>query len=344
MASEYQKAGVNIQNGNAAVNDIKSLAKATQGPSVLSGIGGFGAEYDLASSLKKFKHPVLVSGTDGVGTKLLLAIKGDLHTTVGIDLVAMSANDILAQGADPLFFLDYIAVGKLKPQQIKKIVKGVADGCQQAHLALIGGEMAEMPGLYNHRDYDLSGFAVGIGDRDGLLGVQNVQERDDLIGLASTGIHSNGYSLVRKVIRDAHLDLNRTYPGFKQSLLKTLLTPTELYYNSVMPLINHHWIHAIANITGGGIAGNLCRVIPTGLTAQISRNAWQVPQIFRFLQKEGNLAQSDLDEVFNQGIGMILVVPHEKVDAVKEALTAKQQRFYELGKVVKRHEHAVEVK
>ncbi|MHA8110968.1 phosphoribosylformylglycinamidine cyclo-ligase [Lactobacillaceae bacterium Melli_B4] len=342
MADQYKEAGVDINNGAKAVDQIKSIVKATQDANVIGGIGGFGAEYSLKDSFAKFDNPVLVSGTDGVGTKLLLAIQANIHNTIGIDLVAMCANDILAQGAQPLFFLDYVGVGELKPDQMKVIVSGVADGCKQAGLSLIGGEMAEMPGIYTNGDYDLSGFAVGIGDKDKLLGADKVKDGDVLLGLASSGVHSNGFSLVRKIINDADLDLNKTYPGFDQPLIQALLAPTKLYYHAVNPSIQANLIHSIAHITGGGIADNLSRSIPDNLTAQIDRSTWQVPTLFQSLQTWGHLDTADMDQVFNQGIGMVLVVPAEHVAEVEQNLTAKDQPYYQIGKVVKRNADTVE--
>ncbi|MEJ6400466.1 phosphoribosylformylglycinamidine cyclo-ligase [Nicoliella lavandulae] len=344
MADQYKEAGVDIESGAKAVDQIKSIVKATQDANVIGGIGGFGAEYSLKDSFAKFKNPVLISGTDGVGTKLLLAIQANVHDTIGIDLVAMCANDILAQGAEPLFFLDYVGIGKLNPDQMKSIVQGVADGCKQAGLSLIGGEMAEMPGIYTNGDYDLSGFAVGIGDKDQLLGADKVQAGDVLIGLASSGVHSNGFSLVRKIIKDAELDLNKIYPGFDQPLINALLAPTKLYYHAVNPSIEANLIHSIAHITGGGIADNLARSIPDHLTAEIDRSAWQVPQLFKSLQEWGHLDTADMDQVFNQGIGMVLVVPKANVAAVKANLDAQSQAYYQIGKVVKRDGAAVNIK
>jgi phosphoribosylformylglycinamidine cyclo-ligase len=344
VSNQYQEAGVNIAKGEQAVQDIKGMVASTYDQSVVSGLGGFGAMYSLQSHFAKYDQPVLVSGTDGVGTKLMLAIQANRHSTIGVDLVAMCANDILAQGAHPLFFLDYIGIGKLRPQEIKEIVSGVVMGCKQAGLSLIGGEMAEMPGIYTDKDYDLSGFAVGIGDRTQMLGAHKVQEGDILLGLASSGIHSNGYSLVRKIIADANLDLNQIYEGLDQPLIDELLTPTRLYYHYIKGIIEAGTAHAIANITGGGIADNLSRVIPEHLTAQINRHAWTLPPIFQRLQEWGNLDQNDMDQVFNQGIGMILVIPADYLEAVTVYLKEAGQTYYELGKVVARHERAVEIK
>lgn len=342
--NQYKEAGVDIESGEKAVNSIKDMVASTYDQSVVDGLGGFGAMYSLQSHFTKYDDPVLISGTDGVGTKLMLAIQAKCHTTIGIDLVAMCANDILAQGAKPLFFLDYIGIGKLLPEEVKEIVSGVVMGCKQAGLSLIGGEMAEMPGIYKQDDYDLSGFAVGIADKKRLLGAQNVKNGDKLIGLKSSGIHSNGYSLVRKIIKDAKLDLNATYQGLSQPLIDELLIPTRLYYHYVKGIVESGAIHAIANITGGGIADNLSRVIPNDLTAKIDRSSWTVPNIFKCLKDWGNLDQSDMDLVFNQGIGMVLVAPEEYVQAVTNYLSDNGLEYFEIGEVVKREQQAVEIR
>lgn len=342
LTSQYEEAGVNIHAGETAVEDIKRIVKQTQDANVLSGLGGFGAEYELTSALKGVAEPVLISGTDGVGTKLMLAVEANKHDTIGIDLVAMCANDVLAQGARPLFFLDYIGVGQLDPQRVTTIVKGIAHGCQLAGLSLIGGEMAEMPGIYRNQDYDLSGFAVGMADKSRLLGSQNVQDGDQLIGLKSTGVHSNGFSLVRKIIDDAQLSLTKVYPGLTQPLSDELLTPTKLYYNEVYPLIQAGELHAAANITGGGLADNLGRMIPDNLTAMIDPHSWQVPTIFNILQDAGHVSDSEMQQVFNMGIGMVLVVSQTNLKSVQENLAKQQADFQTIGEVVKRREHAVE--
>lgn len=343
MADQYKKAGVDVANGEKAVTSIKNMVASTYDQSVVDDIGGFGALYSLQSHFAKYDNPVLVSGTDGVGTKLMLAIQANRHDTIGVDLVAMCANDILAQGAKPLFFLDYIGIGKLLPEQVKEIVSGVVMGCKQAGLSLIGGEMAEMPGIYKIGDYDLSGFAVGIADKKRLLKAENVKSGDLLIGLKSSGIHSNGFSLVRKIIEDAKLDLNKQYAGLDRPLIDELLTPTHLYYHYIKGIVESGALHAIANITGGGIADNLSRVIPDHLTAVISRRTWEVPTIFKKLQEWGNLDQSDMDLVFNQGIGMILVVPREYEQAVTDYLSDAGQEYFEIGEVIERDKQAVQL-
>ncbi|WP_167387275.1 phosphoribosylformylglycinamidine cyclo-ligase [Apilactobacillus quenuiae] len=341
MSNQYQSSGVNISNGQKAVKSIGQMVQNTQDANVLAGVGGFGAEYSLKNEVSEIKNPVLISGTDGVGTKLMLAIETNKHTTIGIDLVAMCANDILAQGAKPLFFLDYLGIGDLKPEKVKQIISGIASGCEQAGLSLIGGEMAEMPGIYKSDDYDLSGFAVGIANHDKLLGPNRVQEGDVLLGLPSSGIHSNGYSLVRKIVNDNELDLNAKYSGLDGTLIDNLLKPTKLYYKSVYPLIESNLINAAAHITGGGIVDNLARSIPNKLTADVKRNSWPVPAIFNFLKLHGKLDQSDMDEVFNQGIGMVLIVSPDKLKRVINDLKLKNEAFYEIGKVVNRDEQAV---
>ncbi|WP_203650806.1 phosphoribosylformylglycinamidine cyclo-ligase [Secundilactobacillus yichangensis] len=342
MTSQYEQAGVNIHAGEEAVSEIKQVVSQTHDSNVLSGLGGFGAEYELTSELGHLNQPVLISGTDGVGTKLLLAIEADNHATIGIDLVAMCANDVLAQGAKPLFFLDYIGLGELEPDKVMTIVKGIAAGCRQAGLSLIGGEMAEMPGIYRSKDYDLSGFAVGIADKAQLLGSMKVQEGDVLLGLASSGVHSNGYSLVRKIIADAKLDLKKVYPGLSQPLIDELLTPTTLYYQSVYPLVQANDLHAMAHITGGGLADNLGRMIPAGLTALVNPNSWEVPAIFNLLQDAGDVSLTEMRQVFNMGIGMVLVVSQQNVDKVRSTLNQQKMATQTIGKVVKRREQPVQ--
>lgn len=342
MASRYEEAGVNIQAGEAAVQDIKKIVNQTHDENVLHGLGGFGAEYELTGLMGQYHQPVLISGTDGVGTKLMLAIAADKHETIGIDLVAMCANDVLSQGAKPLFFLDYLGLGSLDPQRVTTIVNGIAEGCRQAGLSLIGGEMAEMPGIYKNGDYDLSGFAVGLADKDALLGAEKVRVGDVLIGLSSSGIHSNGYSLVRKIVADAQLDLNCTYPTLTQPLIDELLTPTTLYYQSVYPLVQAGQLHAAANITGGGLADNLGRMIPSDLTAEIDATSWQVPAIFKFLQNQGQIMETEMRQVFNMGVGMVLVIPATEVEHVTTTLTQQTTPFQVIGKVVNRREQPVE--
>ncbi|KRK49101.1 phosphoribosylformylglycinamidine cyclo-ligase [Secundilactobacillus kimchicus] len=340
MKHGYEEAGVNIAAGEQAVSEIKEMVKTTHDHNVLAGIGGFGAEYALTDVLAGVPEPVLVSGTDGVGTKLRIAIEMQKHDTIGIDLVAMCANDILTQGARPLFFLDYLGVGQLKPATVKQIVAGIADGCRQSHLSLIGGEMAEMPGIYQGADYDLSGFAVGLVSRRRRLTAERVQADDVVVGLPSNGVHSNGFSLVRHIVETAQLDLHQTYPGFDQPLGLELLTPTKLYYQAVYPLIEAGIVQAAAHITGGGLAGNLARSIPAGLTAVIDRQAWQVPTIFSLLQRAGKIDDDEMRQVFNLGIGMALIVRPEAVQTVLNRVP----NAVVIGKIKKRGETAVELR
>ncbi|MCF6515049.1 phosphoribosylformylglycinamidine cyclo-ligase [Lactobacillus sp. S2-2] len=334
MANKYEEAGVDIQNGSKAVLSISKMVESTYDKNVISGIGGFGSEYSLSEINQTFDNPVLISSTDGVGTKLLLAIENNINDKIGIDLVAMCANDILAQGAKPLFFLDYLGVGNLKPDKIKEIISGIVEGCKDSHLSLIGGEMAEMPGIYQSDDYDLSGFAVGVAEKDRLIGADRVSEGDYLIGLPSSGVHSNGYSLVRKIIEDAQLDFNKKYDDLNQSLIDSLLEPTKLYFKTVYPLIERDLVSSIAHITGGGIEDNLSRSIPSNLTAEINRDQWKVPEIFNVLKKYGDLTQADVDQVFNQGIGMILVINQDNYQEVTNLFDLNKEDYYEIGKVV----------
>ncbi|KRN03965.1 phosphoribosylformylglycinamidine cyclo-ligase [Holzapfeliella floricola] len=340
MTNQYKKAGVDIKAGENAVDAIKPIVKATQNANVLSTIGGFGAEYELTNVLKGIKEPVLISGTDGVGTKLMLALKHNRNENIGIDLVAMCVNDILAQGANPLFFLDYVGVGKLEPANMKEIVNGIAEGCKLGNMALIGGEMAEMPGLYDTDEYDLSGFAVGLVDKSKILTKQNVKEGDVLIGLASSGIHSNGYSLVRKIIDDNQLDLNEYREELNGTLLDVVMAPTQIYFNQLNPLFEESLVHAVAHITGGGITENLERIIPEYLTAKVYKNTWQQPAIFDLLQREGQVSQEEMDSVFNMGLGMIMAVAPENVEQVKTILG---DDCYQIGQVENRHDKPVEI-
>lgn len=339
MNLDYKQAGVNIAAGEQAVSAIKDLVASTHDDNVLTGLGGFGAEYALGGLLTDFEDPILVSGTDGVGTKLKLAIDLKRHDTIGIDLVAMCANDILAQGALPLFFLDYLGVGQLDAVVVKQIIEGITVGCRESHLSLIGGEMAEMPGIYQGADYDLSGFATGIVSRTKRLSAERVAAGDILVGLPSSGVHSNGFSLVRTIVESAGLDINKTYPDFQQPLGEVLLTPTRLYCSDVYPLMADGLIQAAAHITGGGLADNLKRSVPEKLTATIRNGACQPPAIFKFLQKAGQISDSEMRQVFNMGIGMVLVVRASDVDKVMARLP-KDSLI--IGEMMKRGDAAVE--
>ncbi len=334
----YRDAGVDIDAGDALVDRIKPLAKRTMRPEVLGGIGGFGALFEVP---KKYRDPVLVSGTDGVGTKLKLAFSLDRHDTVGIDLVAMSVNDILVQGAEPLFFLDYFACGRLSVDTAAAVVGGIATGCEQSGCALIGGETAEMPGMYPDGEYDLAGFAVGAVERDQILDGTRVQAGDVLLGLASSGFHSNGYSLVRKVLEHACGELSTsalnavTVPGAEAPLADLVMAPTRLYVKPMLAALSQHRvaIKAMAHITGGGLVGNVPRVLPESLTAVLQESSWTMPPVMRWLQSQGNVPRDEMHRVFNCGIGMVVVVQADQAEAVAAMLTAQGERVYRIGQI-----------
>jgi phosphoribosylformylglycinamidine cyclo-ligase len=328
----YRDAGVDIEAGDALVEQIKPFAKRTMRPEVLGGIGGFGS---LFSVPKKFKEPILVSGTDGVGTKLKLAFELNKHDTVGIDLVAMSVNDILVQGAEPLFFLDYFACGKLEVGTAVQVIKGIAEGCEQSGCALVGGETAEMPGMYPAGEYDLAGFAVGCVDKEEIINGSTILAGDVILGLASSGAHSNGYSLIRKLITKSGIDFESDFHGRK--FKDVVMAPTKIYVKSLLKLIDTLPVKGMAHITGGGITENIPRVLPAGLTAEISANNWELPALFKWLQAEGNITQTEMYKTFNCGIGMAVVVARENVDQAKALLTDAGETVYEIGHIRKQH-------
>ena len=330
MSDVYKKAGVDVEAGYEAVERMKKHIKKTTRPEVLGGIGSFAGLFDLSNF--KFKEPVMVSGTDGVGTKLKLAFQMDKHDTVGIDLVAMCANDIVAQGAEPLFFLDYIACGKNDPAKIEQIVAGVAEGCVQAGAALIGGETAEMPGMYDEDEYDLAGFVVGIAEKSKLITGENIEKVHVLVGLASSGIHSNGYSLVRKIVDG--LDFAETYEGLSKPLGEILLTPTKIYAKPVAKVLEAIDVKGISHITGGGFYENLPRMLPAGLGVEIKKDSWEIPEIFSFLQKQGEIPEEEMYGVFNMGIGMVLVVDEHDLDKTMEILETAGEKAYAIGTVI----------
>ena len=332
MSQQYKQAGVDLEAGYEAVSRMKAHIAKTKIPGVMGGLGGFGGLFDLSSL--GYKEPVLVSGTDGVGTKLALAFQMDKHDSVGIDLVAMCVNDILTQGAKPLFFLDYIACGKLFPQQIEDIVAGIAQGCVDAGCALIGGETAEMPGLYKEGEYDLAGFCVGAVEKSQIISGSQIKAGDVLIGLPSSGIHSNGYSLVRKIVADAGLYLKESYAGLGSSLGETLLTPTRIYVKAVLKLLEALPISGMAHITGGGFFENIPRVLPAGLGVKIQQGTWDMPEIFPFLQEKGGLDAEEMYHVFNMGIGMVLVLKPEHVSQAQEILAQMGEKSFVIGEVV----------
>lgn len=330
----YKDAGVDIDAGNTFVNMIKPLVKATSRPEVMTEIGGFGGLFSLNAS--KYKNPVLVSGTDGVGTKLKIAFMADRHDTVGIDLVAMCVNDIVVQGAEPLFFLDYLATGKLHPEKAAAIVKGISAGCIQAGCALIGGETAEMPGFYSDEEYDLAGFTVGVVDRDNIIDGSSITVGDKLIGLASSGLHSNGYSLARKIIFEKlGLGIDSIIPGLGTVVADELLTPTKIYVKTVLNLLRDFRINGIAHITGGGLLENVPRVLPKGCKAVINQAALNTPALFELLRDAANMTETDYYRTFNCGIGMVLVVPERDIEEILIRLSGLHEQAYIIGEVAK---------
>lgn len=329
----YKKAGVDIDEGDRFVDIISPLVKKTFRPEVMTDIGSFGALFRL--NTRKYKQPVLVSGTDGVGTKLKVAFLADRHDTVGIDLVAMCVNDILTSGAEPLFFLDYFATGKLRPEKAAEVVKGIAQGCLEAGCALVGGETAEMPGFYDRGEYDLSGFAVGVVERAGIIDGRGIQEGDAVIGLSSSGLHSNGYSLVRKVFFDLRrMSPKKFIPELGCTLGEELLKPTRIYVKAYNALRNRVRVKGMAHITGGGIDGNLPRIFPDAIGAVISEGAWPVPPIFGFLQRMGNVPAADMKNTFNMGIGYIMIVDRREQKKTIGILGKNGFESYCIGTVV----------
>ncbi len=324
----YRDAGVDIDAGDALVEAIKPFAKRTLRPEVLAGIGGFGA---LAEIPKKYREPVLVSGTDGVGTKLKLAFELQRHDTVGIDLVAMSVNDILTQGAEPLFFLDYFACGRLDVAVATEVVKGIARGCELAGCALIGGETAEMPGMYAEGEYDLAGFAVGVVEKSAIIDGRDIVPGDAVLGLAASGAHSNGYSLVRKILERTKPDLGADFHG--RPLGEVLLEPTRIYAKPLLALMRQLRVKGMAHITGGGLAENVPRMLPGTVKAVISRSAWPMPQLFQWLQREGKVAEAEMQRVFNCGIGMAVVVAAEHADAAVRTLASAGETVFRIGRI-----------
>jgi phosphoribosylformylglycinamidine cyclo-ligase len=325
----YRDAGVDIDAGNELVERIKPIVKQTFRPGVLTGLGGFGALFELP--LDRFREPVLVSGTDGVGTKLKLALELNKHDTIGIDLVAMCVNDIVVAGAEPLFFLDYYATGKLDIEVATDVVRGIAKGCQLAGAALTGGETAEMPGIYASGDYDLAGFCVGIAEKSQLIQPERVKVGDSLIGLASSGPHSNGYSLVRKILEVSKADLNQ--PLGDTSLGEALLAPTRIYVKSLLALMQKVEIHALAHITGGGLPENLPRVLPSDCCAVIDSDSWELPPVFSWLRQQGNLASAEMLRTFNSGVGMVVCVSEEDTQTTIALLRELGETVWQLGKI-----------
>lgn len=324
----YKDAGVDIDAGNALVENIKGAVKRTTRPEVMGGLGGFGSVCQLPTG---YKEPVLVAGTDGVGTKLRLAIDLNKHDSVGIDLVAMCVNDLIVQGAEPLFFLDYYATAKLDVDVASSVVEGIAEGCVQAGCALVGGETAEMPGMYHAGDYDIAGFCVGVAEKSRLLDGSSVQAGDQLIALGSTGAHSNGYSLIRKVLEVNNTDTNEDLAG--KPLAEHLLAPTKIYVKSVLELLKEVDVHALSHITGGGFWENIPRVLPESAQAVINESSWEWPVIFNWLQEKGNITHHEMYRTFNCGVGMIIAVPADQVEKSIEILSAHGEKAWHIGEI-----------
>ena len=319
----YKDSGVDITKGNQLIEKIKPIAKSTLRPGVLGGLGGFGAMFEIP--LEKYKNPVLISGTDGVGTKLKVAEMLKKHDTIGIDLVAMCVNDLIVQGAEPLFFLDYYATGSLNPEIATSVIEGIGEGCRQSGCSLIGGETAEMPGMYNGEEYDLAGFCVGIVDKNQVIDGSKVNEGDHIVALGSSGPHSNGYSLIRKV-------LEKSTPSSEQ--LNSLIEPTRIYVKSILSLANTLTVHAISHITGGGLLENIPRVLPNHLSAKLNSNSWSQPEIFEWLQKEGNIDSHEMYRVLNCGVGMVVIISKESSSQAIEHLSACGENAWLIGEVV----------
>ena len=332
MAVNYEKAGVNLEAGYEVVRRIKQHVASTQRKGTMGNIGAFGGMFDLASL--GVKEPVLVSGTDGVGTKLKIAFAMDKHDTIGIDAVAMCVNDVLAQGAEPLFFLDYVALGHNIPQKVEAIVAGGAEGCRQAGCALIGGETAEMPGMYEGGDYDIAGFTCGVVEKSQLIDGSKVKVGDVLVGIASSGVHSNGFSLVRKVVADNNLDLNASYEELEGANLgETLLTPTKIYVRQVLEVIRNCDVHGICHITGGGFDENIPRVLHEGQGLEITEGTWEILPVFRLLEKYGNIPHREMFNIFNMGIGMVVVLDQSQAQKAIDILTAAGEKASVIGRV-----------
>lgn len=332
MAKSYEEAGVSLENGYDVVRRIKKHVSSTARTGMMGNIGAFGGMFDLASL--GIKEPVLVSGTDGVGTKLKIAFALDKHDTVGIDAVAMCVNDVLAQGAEPLLFLDYVAVGHNEPAKIEAIVAGVAEGCRQAGCALVGGETAEMPGMYEGGEYDIAGFTCGVVEKSKLIDGSKVKVGDVLVGIASSGVHSNGFSLVRKVVADAKLDLNAKYEETgEQTLGEMLITPTRIYVKQVLEVIRNCDVHGVAHITGGGFDENIPRILKDGMGLEIKEGSWEILPVFRLLEKYGQIPHREMFNIYNMGIGMVLAVDESEAQKAIDILTAAGEKASVIGKI-----------
>lgn len=326
MAISYEKAGVNLEAGYEVVSRIKQHVNSTMRKGSMGGIGSFGGMFDL--SVLGVKEPVLVSGTDGVGTKLKLAFRLDKHDTIGIDAVAMCVNDVLAQGAEPLIFLDYVAIGHNIPEKVEAIVSGVAEGCRQAGCALVGGETAEMPGMYSDGEYDIAGYTTGVVEKSKLIDGNKVTEGDVLVGIASSGVHSNGFSLVRKILADNNLMDD-------EEILRWLLTPTKIYVRQVLDVIHNTDVHAICHITGGGFDENIPRVLHDGQAVEIQEGSWEILPVFRFLEEKGNIPHREMFNIFNMGIGMVVVLPESEAQKAITILQSHGEKASVIGRIVK---------
>lgn len=335
----YKDAGVDIDAGNALVDRIKGVVKQTRRPEVMGGLGGFGA---LCALPQKYREPILVSGTDGVGTKLRLAMDLKRHDTIGIDLVAMCVNDLVVQGAEPLFFLDYYATGKLDVDTAASVITGIAEGCKLSGCALVGGETAEMPGMYHGEDYDVAGFCVGVVEKSEIIDGSKVQAGDALIALAASGPHSNGYSLIRKILAVSNTDPETTELEGK-SLADHLLAPTKIYVKSLLSLIEHVDVHTIAHLTGGGFWENIPRVLPENTQAQINESSWQWPAIFNWLQQTGNVSRHEMYRTFNCGVGMVIALPQTAVEQALELLNAAGEKAWQIGTIATQKENEQQV-
>lgn len=333
MAKSYEKAGVNLEAGYEVVRRIKSHVKSTNRPGVMGNIGAFGGMFDLASL--GYKEPILVSGTDGVGTKLKIAFEIDKHDTIGIDAVAMCVNDVLAQGAEPLFFLDYVAVGHNEPAKIEAIVASVAEGCRQAGCALIGGETAEMPGMYGGGEYDIAGFTCGVVERAKLIDGTKVKVGDVLVGIASSGVHSNGFSLVRKIVSDNGFDLKAPHADLGDKPLgEVLLTPTRIYVKQVLEVIRECDVHGISHITGGGFDENIPRILSEGQGVEVTEGRWEILPVFHFLEKYGKVAHREMFNIFNMGIGMVIALDESEAAKAIDILTKCGEKASIIGRIV----------
>lgn len=336
----YASAGVDIEAGNTAVAMMRKSVRSTFRPGVIDDIGGFGGMFALDSAL--YREPVLVSGADGVGTKLRVAMMMDKHDTIGIDAVAMCVNDILVQGAEPLFFLDYLAVGKLFPEKVAAIISGVAEGCKQAGCALVGGETAEMPGFYEEDEYDIAGFSVGVVERSRIINGSDISPGNILVGITSSGLHSNGFSLVRKVLFEiAGYSVNTPIEDLGCTLGEELIKPTRIYVRSILPLLNRYQIMGMAHITGGGLTENIPRILPNGVMAVIDRKTWQVPPVFSLVQKVGGLENGEMYRTFNMGIGMVLVISRDDVDGLLRDIRCGGLETVIIGEIISSSEKGV---